>query len=70
MLTLVFEFLILWYEEEFCLSLSEHSLITKKKQEVGTVGIQLTDFYQAGNWMVELDIYGPTDHSVTGLFVR
>ena len=32
--------------------------------------IQLTDFYQSGNWMVELAIYGPIDHSVTELFVR
>ena len=33
MLTLVLVFLILRYEEEFCLS--EHSLIVKKEQEVG-----------------------------------
>ena len=32
--------------------------------------IQLTDFYQSGNWMVELNIYGPLNHSVTGLLVR
>ena len=32
--------------------------------------IQLMDFYQSGNWMVELDIYGPIDHSVTRLLVR
>ena len=32
MLTLIFGFLILWYEEEFCVS--EHSLIPKKEQEL------------------------------------
>ena len=33
MLTLASGLIVLWYEEEFCLS--EHSLIAKKEQEVG-----------------------------------
>ena len=45
---------------------SRHSVNSSSVNRI----IQLTDFYQSGNWMVELDIYRSIDHSVTGLFVR